>query len=192
MRRFLVFAATLVLAAGFAACSEKPWRTKNISGLMPDLEFQLTATDGRKVSAADYHGKVVLLFFGYTHCPDVCPTTLAKLSAAIRRLNRPDDARILFVTVDPARDTPAALRAYTQSFGSQFTGLRGERSALDRLTKRYRVTYGYGAPDANGDYEVSHSSGVFVFDRKGEARLLMRESDSMDAMVSDLNRIVAG
>ena len=187
---FLVLAAMLALAIGSAACTEKPWRTKSIAGLMPALEFDLTAEDGRRVTADDYRGKVVVLFFGYSHCPDVCPTTLAKLAGATARSSRPEDVRVLFVSVDPARDTPQVLRAYTDAFGAEIIGLSGTRDALNRLTKRYRVTYGYGEPDASGDYPVSHSSAVFVFDEQGEARLLVRDSDPVDAIVADLDRLI--
>ena len=187
----LALGAALMLAIGLSACSEKPWRTKNIAGLMPALEFDLTDQDGHPVTAADYRGKVVLLFFGYSHCPDVCPTTLARLAGATSRVSRSDDVRILFVSVDPARDTLQVLRDYTGAFGKGIVGLRGTREALDRLTKRYRVTYGYGEPDASGNYPVSHSSAVFVFDGQGDARLLVRDSDPIDAIVADLDRVIA-
>lgn len=187
----LALGAALVLAIGLAACNDKPWRTKNIAGLMPALEFDLTDQNGRRVTAADYRGKVVLLFFGYSHCPDVCPTTLAKLAGATSRVSPSDDVRILFVSVDPARDTLQVLRAYTGAFGKGIVGLRGTREALDQLTKRYRVTYGYGEPDASGNYPVSHSSAVFVFDEQGDARLLVRDSDPVDAIVADLDRLIA-
>lgn len=182
---------TLLLLAG---CSEPAWQTKDISELMPPLEFQLTDENGRTVSAADYRGQVTLLFFGYTRCPDVCPTTLARLAAVSKELGEEarDDLRALFVSVDPARDDLKTLRQYTDAFGPQFIGLRGDRPTLDQFTRRYRVTYGYGDKDASGNYDVSHSSAVFAFDRQGQARLLIRESDPTEAVVVDLRRLLAG
>jgi len=179
------------LAAGLGACSDPPWRTKDVSGLMPPLEFELRSDDGRQVTAEDYRGKVSLVFFGYTHCPDVCPTTLARLTEVAAQLDDPGEVRVLFITVDPARDTTERLHAYARAFGPRVVGLRGERAALDALTKRYRVTYGYGEPDASGNYLVSHSSAVYAFDREGEIRLLIRDSDPLDDVVADLKRLVA-
>lgn len=107
-------------------------------------------------------------------------------------MTRPDDVRILFVSVDPARDTPEVPRAYTGAFAGNIIGLRGTQRALDGLTKRYRVTYGYREPDASGNYEVSHSCAVFVFDAQGEARLLLRDSGPVDAIEADVDRVIAG
>lgn len=167
------------------------WQTKDIAGLMPPLRFTLTQDSGTEVQATDFRGYITLLYFGYTHCPDVCPTTLAKLNAAIARLAPARDVRVLFVSVDPKRDGLDRLRTYTAAFGPQFVGLRGNDEALSELTKRYRITYGYGKPDDDGDYEVSHSSAVFVFDRAGEARLMVRSSDGVDAIAADLKRLDA-
>lgn len=182
--------ALLPVACGH---SGPPWALKDVSGLMPDLSFTMTDADtGNVVHAADFHGKVTLLYFGYTHCPDVCPTTLSKLSLAVAGLGaKANQARILFVTVDPKRDTVAGLKAYGQAFSPEVVGLRGTKEALRELTKRYRVTYGYGKPDANGDYEVSHSSAVYIFDPQGHIRLLARPTDSARAIMKDLKRLVA-
>ncbi len=194
--RFLrhgAIAALVVLAALAAGCGDShPWKTKDISGLMPDLSFTLTNDNGQQVSAKDYRGKVVLMYFGYTHCPDVCPTTLARLSQAIDQLgDAADRVRVLFVTVDPARDKLPVLKSYTAAFGPQFVGLRGDDDALKALTKRYRVTYGRGKPDDDGNYEVSHSSAVFVFDGAGKVRLMMRQQDAPDDIAADLKRLVS-
>jgi protein SCO1/2 len=191
MVRFLKLALVLLLAA----CTQggPGWKTKDISGLMPDLELSMTEAPARRVTAADYRGKIVLLFFGYTSCPDVCPTTLARLAAARRAMqDHGAGTRVLFVTVDPARDTPTRLAQYVDAFGEGIVGLRGSRQAIDRLTRRYRVGYSLGKPDARGDYEVSHSSGVFVFDGRGRARLLVRADDPVPAIAADLDRLEHG
>ncbi|MBA1146825.1 SCO family protein [Ectothiorhodospiraceae bacterium WFHF3C12] len=158
---------------------------------MPSLAFELTSETGEAVTAERYRGQVVLMFFGFTHCPDICPVTLGRLKAVLGQLDDDaEDVTVLFVTVDPKRDDLKALRQYTSAFGEEFVGLRGDRQALDTLTKRYRVTYGYGEPDASGNYSVSHSSAVFAFDRQGDARLLIRDSDPMEAVVADVRRLV--
>ncbi|MBB3140021.1 SCO family protein [Halomonas organivorans] len=176
-----------------AGCGEEKWQTKDISGLMPPLAFGLTDERGRDVEATRYRGDITLLYFGYTHCPDVCPTTLARLAATLGDLapEAGQDVRVLFVSVDPARDDPRRLAAYTDAFGPTIVGLTGNREQLDALTRRYRVTYGYGEKGDNGDYPVSHASGIFAFDREGKARLLIRDSDGPEAVRHDLVRLLA-
>ncbi|MGA7800112.1 MAG: SCO family protein [Gammaproteobacteria bacterium] len=165
----------------------------NVSGLLPSLTFTLTdSANGRVVHANAFRSRIVLLYFGYTHCPDVCPTTLAELSRAVRELGpAADQVRILFVTVDPRRDSLSVLKEYAKAFGPQVVGLRGDRSELVALTKRYRVSYGYGKPDANGNYTVSHSSAVYVFDRQGDARLLGKPTNHLADYAHDLKELVA-
>ncbi len=134
----------------------------------------------------------MLLYFGYTHCPDACPTTLTNLSEALRRLG--SDAsrvRVLFVTVDPARDTVAVMKRYVNAFGPQFVGLRGDDEALTALSKRYRIAYHLEPPDRNGYYAVDHSSAVFIFDASGEARLLAGETDNPRTIATDLQKLAA-
>lgn len=183
----------LLMALILTACHQgTPWASKDITGLMPDLDFTLTeANRNAPVTAKDYRGQIVMMFFGYMHCPDVCPMTLTRLRAAIDALGKDaDQVRVLFVSVDPKRDNLADLKKYTEFFGPDVLGLRGEQTALRSLTKRYRVTYGYDKPDASGNYEVSHSGAVYVFDRTGKARLLMRPSDRTVAITTDLKRLV--
>lgn len=187
--RWIVLLALLTLSG----CGESDWDTKDIASLMPPLAFTLTDEQGRTVEASRYRGEINLLVFGYTHCPDVCPTTLARLGTTLKALapEWQDEIRVLFVSVDPARDDPRRLSAYTDAFGSAIVGLTGSRERLDALTRRYRLTYGYGEADRAGDYPVSHPSGVFVFDRRGEARLLIRLDDTREAIRHDLERLLA-
>ncbi|HYW03156.1 MAG TPA: SCO family protein [Gammaproteobacteria bacterium] len=189
-RTLLPVLAVAVLLAG---CGDsRHWSLKNIEGVMPPLRFRLTDDSGRPATAGDYRGKVVLLYFGYTHCPDVCPTTLAKLAGSLGALgDRADGVRVLFVSVDPKRDSATVLHRYVGAFGPQFTGLRGGQDALRTLTRRYRVSYGYGKPAADGSYEVSHSSAIFIFDRRGRIRLLAQQDDDARAISHDLRQLLA-
>jgi protein SCO1 len=180
---------------GLAACNrqQQPWALQDISGLMPPLTFNLTNENGEPVNASRYHDKVVLLYFGYTHCPDVCPATLGTLALALHDLGADaDKVRVLFITVDPARDTASALKQYVNAFGPQFTGLRGDDDELESLSQRYRVAYSRDKPDAKGDYTVTHSSAVFIFDGNGNARLLARGTDKAGTIAQDLRRLMAG
>lgn len=190
----LILAAMLLTCADLAACSQTPkLALQSISGLMPDLQLQMTDDNGRAVSAQDYRGDVVLLYFGYTHCPDVCPTTLAFLSGAIKSLGT-DAARVrvLFVTVDPGRDTGALLRRYVSYFGPQFVGLRGPAAQLLALTRRYHAGFELDPPDRDGNYAIQHSSAVYIFDAHGRARLVTDATDQSKLLSHDLRALIAG
>jgi protein SCO1/2 len=197
MKPCRVFLPALLLIVGvlLAGCQHDvplPLRLTNISGHMPDLDFKLTDDLGKPVTGADYRGKVVLLYFGYTHCPDVCPLTLAQLHVVMQRLGSlADGARILFVSVDPARDTPAVLHAYVNAFDSHVVGLTGEPRAIEALSKRYRSAFSREPGSADGNYEVSHSSAIYVFDRDGKARLLATPAASRDDLVHDLHLLLS-
>ncbi len=189
------YLGALFLTVVLAACgrSSAPWALHDVSGLMPELDFTLTrASDGASVHGKDFRGRVVLLYFGYTHCPDVCPTTLSLLSRSVAALGQEaGQVSILFVSVDPDRDSLAQLKKYAAALGPEVVGLRGTQEELQTLTRRYRVSYGYGKPDPKGNYEVSHSSAVYVFDRQGEVRLLAGATDTASAITDDLRRLLA-
>lgn len=185
----LLFGAALLLAA--CQRDKLPFKLTDIGGHMPDLAFQLTDDNGKPVTAADYRGKVLLLYFGYTHCPDVCPLTLAHLHVALQKLGpQGDDVRILFVSVDPARDTPAVLHAYVNAFDKRAVGLTGSASAIEALSKRYRSAFTREPSGKGGDYEVTHSSGIYVFDRDGRARVLATPADPQADLVHDLKLLL--
>lgn len=186
-----LFAAALLLG-GCQRSQPLPLRLTNVSGHMPDLDFKLTDDSGKAVTGADYRGKVVLLYFGYTHCPDVCPLTLAHLHVVMQRLGPlAKDAKILFVTVDPARDKPEVLHAYVKAFDPHATGLTGSPHAIEALSKRYRSAFTREPDQADGNYEVSHSSAIYMFDRQGKARVLSTPADSQDDIVHDLHLLLS-
>jgi len=187
----------LIALFGLAACGQQSadFKLRDITGLMPELEFELTrAADGETVTADAYEDRINVVFFGFTNCPDICPLALVRFKAALEQLpaEQADKVRVLFVSVDPKRDTPEKLHAYVSSFGDRFIGLRGPQSELREVTKRYRVTYGYGEPDESGYYSVSHSSAAFVFDRNNDIRLLIRGDDPIDAIAHDLGVLARG
>lgn len=190
---FCKWCLPLVASLWLVGCSDQNWRTTDISEIMPRLDFTLVDENAETVQAEHYLGKPTVLYFGYTHCPDVCPSTLSRLSAATRRLDEAlrDELQVLFVSVDPTRDTPEVMDRYTEAFGPQFIGLTGDTARLDALTNRYRVGYDYGDGFPDGSYDVTHSSAVFAFDRQGQARLLIRDSDPLDNVVADLRRLAA-
>ena len=191
MRAAQIF--VLALALALAACGRGEVRPgiSDISGAMPDLAFNMTrASDGAVVTAEDYRGKVVLLYFGYTHCPDACPTTLANLSAVLQTLGaRAKQVRVLFVTVDPARDTLPTLKAYVASFAPQIDGLRGTDDEIASLARRYRVLYRV-TQTPSGGVDVMHASSTFFFDHEGRARLVTTSTDDTAAIAGDIARLL--
>ena len=193
--RKVFFAAGLMLAFAVAGCkpAAPPPNMTDIRGIMPALTFSMTrANDGVAVSANAYRGKVTVLYFGYAHCPDVCPMTLSNLSAALATLgDTAKDVRVLFVTVDPARDTLAVMKDYVAAFAPQVDGLRGSENQIARLARRYRVAHSATPATATTPYEVTHSNSVFFFDAQGRARYVTMQTDDSAALVKAL-RYLAG
>jgi protein SCO1 len=186
--------ALLLIGTVLTACShaDAPWKLTDVSGHLPDLSFNLTDDNGQPVTGHSFEGQTTLVYFGYTHCPDVCPETMARLMQVVQQLG-PDakDVRIVFITVDPARDTPAALHAYVRAFDAEHAiGLTGTDSAVEGIAKRYRVAYQMEKRDAKGAYDVTHSSAVYIFDSHGHARLLATETDSIETIANDVRRVV--
>jgi protein SCO1/2 len=186
-------AALVCIALLLAACGRQaPWHLTDISGAMPPLDFSMTrANDGQAVAAGDYRGKVTVLYFGYTHCPDVCPTTLANLSGALKLLgHKAKNVRVLFVSVDPDRDTLPVLKSYVAAFAPQVDGLRGTPNALTALTRRYRAIYNVTPASPGHPYEVTHSNTIYVFDRTGRARLVGTSTQDTKGIADDVERLL--
>ncbi|MDR5873707.1 MULTISPECIES: SCO family protein [Vreelandella] len=186
--------SVLVMSMLLTGCfgNDEDWHGKNISGLMPELEFDLMNSQGEPVSGSDYDGRVRMLFFGFTSCPDVCPTALQKLNQVTSSLapELQDEVLTLFVSVDPQRDTPERLANYVDFFGDNIVGLTGTEPQLRELAKRYRTTFGYDEPGPDGNYAVSHSSAIYVFDRDGSARLLIRPGLKAEEIRHDLVALI--
>ncbi len=191
--RFLMAALSVAL---LSACVK--WNNTNMTGTLPRLAFTMTrARDGKTVTAKDYHGKVVLLYFGYSFCTDVCPRTLSSIADVLKDMkSKAADVRVLFVTVDPKRDTLAVLKRYESLFGPQFDALRGTPDELAALAKRYRVSYTVAPAQDGRPYDVTHSSAVYAFARDGRIRLLLSKlsGDKPDiaGTAADLSRLVGG
>ncbi len=193
MRKRLALAAALVAAAlGMGACdrlfapAKGPFKGIDVTGGEMGGELRLTGHDGRARSLADFRGKLVVVSFGFTQCPDVCPTTLADLAAAMKLLG-PDarDVQVLFVTVDPKRDTEELLRQYVPAFHPDFLGLHGDAAATTKVTKDFHV-YAHERAGRDGNYTVDHSAQIFVLDRQGRVRVLFSPGTPPASMASDL------
>jgi protein SCO1/2 len=151
--------------------------------------FNLTDQNGARVTEATFAGKPAMVFFGFTHCPDVCPTTLFDISEVLRRL--PEGAKIaaLFVTVDPERDTPEAMKDYLSSFDSRISGLSGTRAEIDAALKAYRV-YARKVPTQNGDYTMDHTAIVYLMDKQGRFVNALNLQQPPETTARELQRLM--
>ena len=185
---------SLTMALAISGCiSEKSWHVKEITGHLPDLSFSLTSDSGRPVTAKTYEGYILLMYFGFTNCDAECPVSMARLAHVLQLLG--DDAnrtRILFVTLDPGRDTPQVLRRYVAQFDSERAiGLTGTTDDIEGLTKRYRAAY-RPRSRIGGSVNITHGDAVYIFDSKGQARLLATSADSDRNLAGDLRRLLEG
>lgn len=190
MRKLLAL-ATAALVAACGADAPK-FRSTDITGADFGKELALTGHDGRPHTLADFRGKAVVLFFGYTHCPDICPTTLADMGAVMKKLGK-DAGRVqvLFVTVDPERDTPEVLKAYMTNFDPSFLALRpSSPGQLAALAKDFKVYYKKAEGRTPTSYTMDHSAGSYVFDTKGKLRLFTRYGSGAAALAGDLRQLL--
>jgi len=163
----------------------------DITGAGFGKELSLKDHNGKPRTLADFRGKVVAVFFGYTHCPDACPTTLAEFSQVIRELGTDaEKVQVLFVTVDPERDTPEVLQQYVPAFHPSFLGLVGDAEATARTAKEFRVFY-QKQPLKAGGYSVDHSAGTYIFDREGRLRLFAPYGRGADALLHDIRILLS-
>ena len=186
--------ALLVGATGFlAACSKsKPqFASIDITGADYARDFELTDHNGQPRSLKDFQGKVVVVFFGFTQCPDVCPTSMAEL-AEIKKMLGTDGARLqgLFVTLDPERDTQAVLKAYMANFDPGFLALRPELDKLPQLAKDFKIFYKKVEGKTPGSYSLDHSAGSYVFDTTGKVRLYSRYGSGAPALAADIRLLL--
>ena len=195
IRRALLVSVVVLLAGcdwmpGFGA---KPaFKAIDITGAEYARELSLTDANGRERSLADFKGKVTLVFFGYTQCPDVCPTTLAEL-AAVKKALGADGERVqgVFVTVDPKRDTAEVLKAYMASFDPGFVALRGSPEQVKETARNFKVFYAQVPGRTEGSYTMDHTAGTYVFDAQGKVRLFVRYGSGAEALRHDLKLLLA-
>ena len=190
MRAILAAIAAVAILAG---CSPQAptFKGADVTGASFGRDFALTGHDGKPRTLADFRGKAVAIFFGFTHCPDVCPTALSTAAEAMRRLG-PDAARVqvLFVTIDPERDTPELLARYVPAFHPAFLGLYGDAEATARVAKEFKVLYRKVPGQTPDTYTMDHSAGMFVFDPQGRLRVFESHGQGADALAHDLAQVL--
>lgn len=191
-KRKLVLCSLCIL---LAACGEQklpsPFKASDVSAQYAEADFRLHEADGKPVSLADYRGKVVALFFGYTHCPQVCPTTLADMARVMAMLGKDAErVQVLFVTLDPERDTRELLAQYPPAFFPTFKGLSGDGTATARAAQAFGVTW-VKQPNRGGGYDLDHSAGTYLVAPGGKPVLLAPYGQPAELMVQDIKLLLA-
>jgi protein SCO1/2 len=169
-----------------AAAPQVRFNAVDVTGAESPKDFKLADPAGKTRTLADFRGKDVVVFFGYTHCPDACPTMLADLKAAKQSMG-PDGSKVqvVFITVDPARDSAALMKAYAENFGPDFIGLRGDEDATKAAAKEFKIFYVKVPGKTANDYTIDHSAGAYVFDPAGHVRLFVRNGATPETMAED-------
>ena len=194
---FAASALALVMALGLSGCDKlasKPpsFQNTDVTGLPYASGLALTDHTGKPRTLADFKGKVVVMFFGYTQCPDVCPTTMAEMAAVMKELGpQADQVQVLFVTVDPERDTQALLAQYVPAFDQRFLGLYGDAGATAKVAKEFKVFYAKVPGKEPGSYSMDHTAGSYVFDKDGKVRLFLRHGQGAAPIVHDLKQLLS-
>lgn len=180
-------------ASGASATPAKAtsFKSVDLTGANYARQFSLADFDGKRRTLADFKGKVVFVFFGFTQCPEVCPTTMAELAEVKRRLGKDGDRlQGVFITIDPERDTPAILKEYLTGMDPTFVGLHGTPDEVNAASREFKVFY-QKVPTKDGNYTMDHTAGAYVFDPSGRIRLFVRYGLGLDALTSDIKALLA-
>lgn len=182
----MLMALSLLGLSGCMPVQEK-FNNTDLTGLDYAKDLSLTDHNGKPRTLADFKGKAVVIFFGYTQCPDVCPTTMVEMAGVMKLLGADaDKVQVLFVTLDPERDTQALLSNYVPNFDKRFLGLYGNAEATAKVAKEFKVFYQKVAGKTPGSYTVDHTAGSYVFDPQGRIRLFLRHGQGPEPVAHDL------
>jgi protein SCO1/2 len=168
------------------------FKNTDVTGLGYAKDFTLIDHTGKQRTLGDFKGKAVVVFFGFMNCPDVCPTTMAEMAGVMKQLGPDADrVQVLFITVDPERDTPELLAKYVPAFDSRFLGLTGDKAAIEKVAKEFRVFYQKSPGKEPGSYTMDHTSGSYVFDPQGRVRLFVRHGQGGEPIAHDLKILLS-
>lgn len=187
-----LLAALAVLGAGCDKLADKPaFHNTDVTGVDYAKGFTLTDHTGKQRTLEDFRGKLVVVFFGYTQCPDVCPTTMSEMASVMKEMGpSADDVQVLFITVDPERDTQELLSHYVPAFDKRFIGLYGNAEQTAKVAKDFRVFYAKQPGADPSSYTVDHTAGSFVFDRQGQLRLFVKHNQGPAIIAHDLRQLL--
>lgn len=191
MLRAVLSALCLVLVLAGCGAGDPKFQLTDVTGADLGRDFALTDHQGQPRTLQDFRGKVTVIFFGFTHCPDVCPTTLSDFAQVMKALPPADAARVqvLFVTVDPERDTREVLAQYVPSFHPSFLGLYGDAEATARTAKTFKIHY-QKQPQPGGSYTVDHSAGTYIYDTEGRLRLFAQYGAGPQTLLHDVRELL--
>jgi protein SCO1/2 len=187
----------LVMAVLLAGCDKVTGRAPSfentdVTGLEYGKGFSLVDHTGKPRTLADFRGKVVLMFFGYTQCPDVCPTTMIEMARVMKELGpQADQVQVLFVTLDPQRDTREVLSQYVPAFDKRFIGLYGDAAQTAAVAREFKIFYAKVPGSNAGNYTLDHTAGTYVFDRDGKLRLFVRNGQDPRSIVHDIRQLLS-
>ena len=191
MRKFLLVVCTVVLAACSGGEAPPKFNATDVSGADWGRELSLKDHNGKPRTLADFTGKVVILFFGFTQCPDICPSTLGASAAALNLLGADaDKVQVLFVTLDPARDTPAVLSKYAPAFNPSFLGMYGNEAETAAAAKEFKVFF-QKQPGNDGNYSIDHTAASYAIDPQGRLRLYIKHGETPEQMAEDIKLLLA-
>lgn len=191
-RALLAVSATLFLGTLLTACSDASpsFKGSDISGSHLGRKWSLTGADGKTFTPESFTGKVVLVVFGFTQCPDVCPTSLAEITQVMKLLgDQASRVQVLMISVDPERDTPEVLRAYVSGFNPDFLGLTGTPEQIKQVAGSFKAYYAK-APGSGTNYNMDHSSSFYLMDTKGESRVLIANNAGAENIAHDIRKLL--
>lgn len=196
-RRLLIAGALCTLPLALLGCSPEvapqalAFEGSDISGTHLGRDLNMLDAQGQARTLADYQGKVLMIFFGYTQCPDVCPTAMAQAAQAMELLGKQsEDVRVIMISVDPQRDTPTVLGTYVQAFDPDFVGLTGTPEQLEKTAKSFKTFYAKEPGPTPEQYAMNHASSFYLMDRQGEARALIRGDATPEDMAHDIRLLL--
>ncbi len=191
MKKSIVFLSLLLSLCACNQATKLDFKSTDVTGLEYASDFSMPDFNGKLRHLSDFKGKVVVMFFGYTQCPDVCPTTMAELADVMKQLGpSADQVQVLFVSLDPERDTPKLLSQYVPNFDKRFLGLVGDQAATQKIAKDFKIFYEKVPGKTPDSYTIDHSAGSYVFDKEGHIRLFVRFNQGPDPIVHDLRLLL--
>jgi len=171
---------------------QKTFESTDITGVNYGKNFSLTDHSGHIRNLNDFKGKIVVIFFGYTQCPDVCPTTMLEMANVMKQLgNLADQVQVLFITLDPERDSTQRLSQYVPSFDKRFIGLSGTKESIDEVAKEFKVFHQKVPAQTAGNYSIDHTAGMYVFDTQGRLRLFVNPTVGSAALIHDIKLLLS-
>ena len=184
---------SIITCSLIAGCDGPPqFKSTDITGADYGKSLELSDHTGRVRKLEDFRGKAVVVFFGFTQCPDVCPTTMSEMAAVMKELGpQADQVQVLFVTLDPERDTPALLKQYVPAFDQRFVGLYGTPAEIAQTAKEFKVFYQKVPGKTPDTYTIDHTAGSYVFDKQGKVRLFLRHNQGPAPIVHDLKLLLS-